>query len=915
MSVAGILGAVVDCRPNEVRPAILLFAHAFFLGLAGVFYQTLSNTVFLTYYKAADLPYVYMAAVLFSGSAAFLFTKLGARVRISLLLAGVLGTMWVAIVLFRAGLSLPDPKPVVLILRMWWEAMYLLSELMFWVLAGRIFDLRQGKRLFGVIGSGNVLAQFCGGLSIPFLSRVIAVQNLFFVSAAAMGLCMLVYLVIYRNYPASFVDAQAQGHAPKNEAISFGMILRNRYLVLVAVVFAAYYFVLFFIDFAFYIEVENHQVGEQAIASFLGTFFAVVGLVSLLGQSIFGPWYITRFGVTRGLLVLPVVLLIGTGLLSLIGMTGVGMAAVFWIMAATKMMNVVLGVALQEPCTRILYQPLPPHQRSSFQAIVEGIVGTGTSGVAGAALLGCTALMAFTSVQAADMVVFLIAGWIALTFALGHAYADMLQACLARRKLDPQILSLNDNSSRQMLTAWLRSPDPNTVIYALHLLADEQHASLEGLLLPLLDHADPEVRRQALERIERQRLLSVRGPVKALLAKETSGVVLGMALRAYLSLSEGEAFDDVLPHLADARPEVRKGAMVGLMHHGGIEGILAVGERLIELLRSSRAQDRVLAAGVLGDVANQSFYRPLLALLQDAELDVRRAALQAAARIGNPALWPCVIDNLHTPQLTSLAVAALRSGGVPAVRALEQAWTEERCTLEMRVRLLRVCWHLPDPQSAVALRRLLHHAEPSTRREVFHGLDQLKYRVSADRDDFRMLVHEECGRAVNLLAAQQDLGAECGEVLRRALQTDLRHHLDNMLLLCSFLYPDKGIADARTHLESQASATQSLAIEILDNRLPRELKELIFPFVEPLPLEARLERLRGVAATRGLSTVQRLEQLAGAAVEISCWTRTCSLYEIGRTQRRELKDVVARQLAHAEALIKETAAWTHARLE
>src|SRR5439155_16730374 len=120
--------------------------------------------------------------------------------------------------------------------------------------------------------------------------------------------------------------------------------------------------------------------------------------------------------------------------------------------------------------------------------------------------------------------------------------------------------------------------------------------------------------------------------------------------------------------------------------------------------------------------------------------------------------------------------------------------------------------------------------------------------------------------------------------------------------------------DARTHLESQANVQQSLAIEILDNRLPRELKELIFPFLEQLPQDIRLQRLKTIEVTRGLPAAERLQQLAGAGEGISFWTRTCTLYEIGRTQRRELKDLVAAHLAHHEALIKETAVWAIARL-
>ena len=69
-----------------------------------------------------------------------------------------------------------------------------------------------------------------------------------------------------------------------------------------------------------------------------------------------------------------------------------------------------------------------------------------------------------------------------------------------------------------------------------------------------------------------------------------------------------------------------------------------------------------------------------------------------------------------------------------------------------------------------------------------------------------------------------------------------------------------------------------------------------------------------VEATRPLPPGERLRHLAGDAPGISCWTRTCAPYEIGRTQRRELNDVVARHLAHPEALIKETAVWANGQL-
>jgi hypothetical protein len=103
-------------------------------------------------------------------------------------------------------------------------------------------------------------------------------------------------------------------------------------------------------------------------------------------------------------------------------------------------------------------------------------------------------------------------------------------------------------------------------------------------------------------------------------------------------VAESDAIHAIAPHVTDTRAAIRKGALVGLVKYGGIPGVLTAGERLLKLLDAPAAADRILAADVLGEVAIRDYDQPLLRLLDDPDLSVRRAALAAAATVQSPRL-------------------------------------------------------------------------------------------------------------------------------------------------------------------------------------------------------------------------------------------------------------------------------------
>ena len=83
---------------------------------------------------------------------------------------------------------------VALGLAIWNSVVGVLTGLVFWGLAGRIFDVRQAKRLFGLVGSGEAVAGVIAGASASWLVTIMGTPNLLL--AAASGLAVFLALLL-----------------------------------------------------------------------------------------------------------------------------------------------------------------------------------------------------------------------------------------------------------------------------------------------------------------------------------------------------------------------------------------------------------------------------------------------------------------------------------------------------------------------------------------------------------------------------------------------------------------------------------------------------------------------------------------------------------------------------------------------
>lgn len=914
------LFVTLNIRPGEENTVWLLFLFSFLLGLIVVFLVTMTDALFLSRFGVENLPYVYIGQAIMVIIVGFIYSRLEKYFTFVNLLTITLGllALWLTVLWYFLN-HFPSHWPV-LLLMLWVEAIAILVELIFWGLAGRLLDVRQGKRLFALISAGEVMATIIGGFLIRGLIPLIGTTHLIIVPIGALLGCLL--LVIHINRTSVKPLALPEEKTSLEETKVPFRPWRSPYLVLLSSLVVLSWFGDYFVDYLFYHFVEIHYLDEDAIASFLGPFFAIVGIINLFFRTFISGRLISHYGITLGLFLLPLTLLMCSIIIIIIGLFG-NITNLVFVVIATKLFDVVLRVSLETPSIIILYQPLPIEQRMSAQTFIESVVGPFAMILVGATLVLLTSYWKWNTLFLYVLLLFILIIWLNLIVPLGRKYTDSLARALSKRVLTGETLEFTDASSLAILHQRLNSPLVNEVIYCLDLLEKTEHKFLGNTLKKLLKHPKPEVRQDVLQRIERLNLTAAENQIKELLTKEQLPQVQGTALRTLASLEQSEHFEQIIPYLNASEREVRKGALVGLLQNG----VSIATERLFALISSTEAEERKLAAEVLGEVGVSHFEPHLLKLIQDENLEVQKTALFAAGKLGNPKLWQHLIKTLEISPFRHVSTNALIIAGEAVVPELENAFNQQSRSIQVRIAF--ICGRIGrqsarksvDRQPSIEfLYSRLGFTEPSVRHQLLEALTYCQYVATHKETQEKILgtLYLEADEAKWVLTCLLKLDKiskhfNNKSLLFQALKAELSQIRKRIFLLLGMLYSPMTMKRVKENYYSEISDKRAYAREVLDNMISWELKNLILPLLDD---NLTAQRLNVAFFNPHIDCNNTLNDIiANKYQQISFWTRTCALYEVGITKNKACYSAVIKALSAKEPVVRETAVWTLGQLD
>ena len=915
MKSQGKLAQILNVEPGEGRLVGLLFMLYFFLGVVYSFTQAAAFPIFLLTFSSTDLPWVYMTSAIVVAVITFGYIKLGNRLSFPALLSGNILFLFLVIFAFRIGLMIHSNKWVIFGLPVLFQILINFGNLAFWSLAGRLLNVRQAKRLFGLVGGGQWAAIVLTGFLIPMIVSSIGTANLLVLAAGSMLLVFVILTILTRAFSNQLKIVEVGAGRSNTQPATRTPL--SRYVLSIFGLIILWWVAYYFIDNIFYGQLAIKFPNENQLAGFMGFYLAGQAFLILFINTFLAGPIINRFGVRRGLLILPV----GLIAITIAGAVSGSLAAVAGIMftlaVLSKLVNMGLGFSIDLSSQNVMYQPLPPQQRVRTKTLADGVVQPLGNGLAGLALLLLTTGLALGMVQLEYILLVIVAAWIVVVVLLNREYPQMLRKALTRRHLAGAALAITDETSVNILMQELQNPQPGVVLYALNTLETAAPLPLSRVIPSLLVHPSVEVRREALESIERLQLTSAMDAVRKCTQEELNPDVRGTALRVLSTLGGQEIFDTLVTYVYDPDPHLRVGAILGLIRNCGIEGTLAAGNSLLEMANASSPKERRLAAQIMGKLGVSSFYDPLIGLLRDEQREVRREAIRAAGQVRNPKLIPLVAEALNEPALRSTAAAILFTWKEEALPVLFDMIDHQGQDQEYQTGAIDVIGRIGGERAEVWLKHKLTDPSARVRTQVLRSLSDCGYQAGVgEKEVIQDQIRSEAALGTQLLAFISDFGEnKADNLFLDSLYEMLDHMKARIFDLLSFICDRQAVRDARFNLALPHENRRAYALEVLDVTVPQPAKSWVYPLWTDGTALQKLQQLKAHFPASRVNLEQCLrEVLSEPGGRYSIWCHACALYTIGIHTMASLSECVQPALASPQSLLRETAIWTLSKL-
>ncbi|HSM82783.1 MAG TPA: MFS transporter [Nodosilinea sp.] len=923
-SLRGRFLDLINLRPGEEERTLLMFAFYTATSMGILWLEVSSAALFLGEYGAASLPWIYIFSAGVGLGLSVVYSWLQRLFPLRRVIVIIALLMALPILGFRWGLTVPLlAAPMVFSMRLWIEAIYGLNDLNLSVTANQLFNIREIKRAFPIISSGNLVADVISGFSVYLLLNLVGLQNVLLLSFVVMVIGVVVLYYLSRNYEHAFPDSPRR-QAEDAEAVESYRSRQQlqgpirQYVVLLFSFFVLAQMLLFSIEFQFFNQLET-SLDVETIAAFLGFFSGLLGLIELLTQWFTSSRLIEREGVFKVALVLPSVIMV-IGLATLIGSypARFGVAAMFLGLVVLKFFDEWLRYTLVATTRPILFQPIPDQVRSTVQSWVSGIAEPLAMGGTGLAILLTITLcnrlgLTDTLVQARLFLMGTVVAalvWFGIMVLLRSRYLNLLV-----RGAERGLLTFSDANLRVLKKAFIEQLEQPGLEAnkrsCIELLSHIDPKNVGEILAPRLVELPPGLQRQSLEAMLEHPNPAYTGQVQALLrVPNQAPEILALALRYVWLAEETFNINDLRPYLPPEVDAVVRGTAASLMlRRGNIQERAEATATLRKMLVHDEERERVMGCRALGEadyMESLSIY--IDDLLQDPSLRVRRALLEAIAATQYKKYYPSLLKALQYKSTREAAIGALTRLGNEALPMLEALALDGSRPENLRNQAWQVIGNIGTLPALEFLIQNLVTAWGSTRRHILRILlslyQETGVRRSAlidgaldrmlGRSGIEELLDTELAFAGQILAAKVDLGpgrvgGTEADLLRQALDGLQADAIDRLFMLLRFVSPANAIQAAQVSLSGSASSW-ARGVEILDNVLDVANKRSILILLDRRPEAEQIKRL---AASTSLIPYEpqhprdRLRQLLDLRNFLSDWAIACC-FHLARVQRWNL---------------------------
>ena len=854
-----VFGSIFSIRQDEAATAGLMFVYSFLAMTGYNVLRPITRSKFITALGADNLPYVLLfagvlIAVLMQGysRATSLIPRRWAIPSAQLAISAILlvfwflfgsDAVWISVAFYVFGLML---------------GILLISQ--FWTLANDIYDSRQARRVFGIIGGGASLGGASGAAITALTVSRIGSDNLLLVSAVAIVACAGIVAVIVRRQPVHGASAAGGEEAGVGGAEAIRLLAQSRHLQLISVVIGFAAIGAAIVDQQLNMAAESMKGADatDAITGFLAQVSFYLSIVGFVVQVALTSQIHRALGLAVALLILPVGL---AGTAALILATGA-----LWAPAVARVLDTSIRYTIDKTTREVLFLPLPADVKYRAKPFVD--VTMDRLAKASGALLILVLIkpwglnLSWPSLSYASLVISGI--WMVAAM---RARAEYLKAF--RRSIEVHALvpasapsSVADPATVELLVEELSSADEASVRYAIDMLAmlDKRH-----LITPLLlRHDSPAVRARTLRALDPSRRSAAPGwaaEVERLL-RDDDADVRAAAVHALAALRREDIASSMQRYLDDPEPRIAATAAVVLADAGRAPDAAAAEATLMALagdMREAAVNARREVAAALAHVKNPRFRPLLVPLIADQDVSVAREAIRSVKALGpiDPLFVPSLVSLLGHRGLKAAARDALVAGGDAVIAPLRHFLGDRDEDPWVRRHIPATLARIQAQASMDALADALDEPDGFLRFKVIMAVERLRRdrpSLVCPSGPLETLIVLETARYYNYLTLRHDVvsrdATAAGTLLLRALDDKLERTIDRVYRVLGLLYSIRDVAAARHAIAHGDRRARAAALELLDNLFARSIRRRVLPIIEGLPIAEQVRRGNELLSTR-----------------------------------------------------------------
>jgi AAA family ATP:ADP antiporter len=400
-----------------------LLSFNFFLIILALYQlKPASRSLFIESLGAAQLPFVWIASALVMGVFIGFYHRWVERCsRLRVVLSSCLAIAGI-LVAFRA--VSPDPGPVgSTCLFVFTDLLGVVLVEQFWSLTNSIFTTPEGRRWYGVVGTGGLAGGMAGGwLAALLLTRApLKTPDLLLTAAGIMVLiCILTW---WMNRVGMYCEVDGVKAPPDPSGIpAWRIFTHSRYLLMIAALMFLAQLASPLVEYQFMNTVEGSFAERETRTAFLGEFYSVLGVVSVAVNLVATPVVHRVFGPIAGLMVQPLLM----GLCS----WGFLLTPTLFFGGAARISDRAMSYSINRASKELLYVPVDPVVIYQAKAWID-MFGYRIFKLAGSVLI-----LLFTQwlpihlavAQLSWFTIAICAAWIGVIVAVRHNYKTVRQA-------------------------------------------------------------------------------------------------------------------------------------------------------------------------------------------------------------------------------------------------------------------------------------------------------------------------------------------------------------------------------------------------------------------------------------------------------------------------------------------------------